>query len=234
MPNDDISQDITAMLSSLGLHEIRRYLDQYYWRQESQGAHAAWVLEGNLRLESVAEHSWHVADIALLLASRFPKLKRGRCLEIAILHDKLELLIGDMDPVGPDGSGSATHAFDPQKRARKDHLELEAMHFYLATLRVSERRRQRNLLLDIIYSHTPESRFVKVVDKLQAMCFILKKKGSAISEDCLRFTLRYASSSLTNFPELKGHFEALASIMISVAASGRGIDPDRLKAQVWP
>src|SRR5438874_1376955 len=118
--------DIAVMRASLGLQTIRRYLDQRHWTEESAIAHAADEVEPGLKLENVAAHSWHVADAALLLAPHFPGLRLDRTLQLAILHDKLELITGDFDPVGTDGQGTDSHAFDAAAEHSKIRAELLA------------------------------------------------------------------------------------------------------------
>ncbi len=50
------------------------------------------------RCESVAEHSFAVAMLALFIADRFPELDRLRLLELALLHDFGEIHAGDITP----------------------------------------------------------------------------------------------------------------------------------------
>ena len=117
---DEAERDIDVMVASLGLQSIRRYMNQHHWYEESRLARAADEAEPGLKLENVAAHSWHVADAVLLLAPIFPEIGARRALELAILHDKLELLTGDFDPVGPAGDGSneiLDQSFPPIQRA---------------------------------------------------------------------------------------------------------------------
>ena len=50
------------------------------------------------RCESVAEHSFAVAMLALLIADRFPELDRLRLVELALVHDFGEIHAGDITP----------------------------------------------------------------------------------------------------------------------------------------
>ena len=132
---EDAEQDVDAMLASLSLQMVRRYMNQHHWYAESAAAEAADRAEPGLKLENVAAHSWHVADAVMLLAPLFPEVDQRHAVELAIVHDKLELLTGDLDPVGPDGQGTTSHAFDPNARAEKTRLELRALDQYLIRLR---------------------------------------------------------------------------------------------------
>ena len=52
------------------------------------------------RRENVAEHSWHVAMLALLMEERLERegLDVGRIIRMLLVHDLAEIISGDMDP----------------------------------------------------------------------------------------------------------------------------------------
>lgn len=219
----DIEYDVDALLSSLELQKVRRYMDQLHWQKESAAAHAADCVEPGLKLENVAAHSWHVADAVMLLAPLFPDVNPAHAVELAIVHDKLELFTGDIDPVGPDGQGNSSHAFDPMARAEKTRLELEALDRYLNQLRGPVRERQRDLILETIYGYTSEARLVKAVDKLQALAFVVVKKGGDMTDDHLSFSLRYSFKAVEYFPGVAGHYAILISRLITAVAKQRNV-----------
>jgi len=220
---DDAESDIDAMVASLGLQSIRRYMDQYHWHEESQLARAADEAEPGLKLENVAAHSWHVADAIMLLAPNFPEVDLRRALELAILHDKLELFTGDFDPVGPAGDGSNAHVFDPRAGAAKMALELAALDHYVSRLRPPIRTQHRNLLLETIHGQSAEARLVKAVDKLQALAFVLEKKAGAMTDEHLVFSLRYSAKAVEYFPKLIMHHRALVRRLIRMIADYRNV-----------
>lgn len=55
-----------------------------------------WLQRGVPKAESVAEHSFGVASLALLVAAHDPSLDQARLLAIAVLHDQAEALLGDL------------------------------------------------------------------------------------------------------------------------------------------
>jgi putative hydrolase of HD superfamily len=57
-----------------------------------------WQRVGIARPESVADHSWGVALLALLAAEPRPHLDRARLLELALVHDLGEVVTGDLVP----------------------------------------------------------------------------------------------------------------------------------------
>ena len=220
---DEAERDIDVMVASLGLQSIRRYMNQHHWQEESRLARAADEVEPGLKLENVAAHSWHVADSVLLLAPIFPEVGTRRALELAILHDKLELLTGDFDPVGPAGDGSNAHIFDSRAGEAKISLELAALDDYVAQLRAPIRASHRELLLDAIYMRSPEAKFVKAVDKLQALAFVLEKKGGAMTDEHLLFSLRYSVKAVDYFPKIVMHHRVLVRRLIRKIADYRRV-----------
>ena len=78
----EIRRDIDTMLWSMRLCSIRRYFHQRFWEAETTEAEYASRLEASPRLESVAEHSWHVADTVVLLGGHFPSLNVHRCVTL--------------------------------------------------------------------------------------------------------------------------------------------------------
>src|SRR4051812_17141021 len=88
---EDVSADIDAVVDGFLLQGVRRYFRQVYWWEETELATIADTAEPGLKLENVAAHSWHVADMVLLMADRFEGICPDRALRLAILHDKLEM-----------------------------------------------------------------------------------------------------------------------------------------------
>lgn len=229
---EDAERDVDAMIEALGLQNIRRYMDQQHWAEESYLARAADEVEPGLKLENVAAHSWHVADAVMLLAPHFPHVNAHHALELAILHDKLELITGDFDPVGPDGQGGTSHAFNSEAQADKVSAELAALECYLARLRQSVRDQQRRLMLDTIYIRSPEARLVMAVDKLQALTFVLAKKNGAMTDEHLAFSLRYFSRVVEYFPGLAVHYHVLIRRLLETIAAYRGVPSDHIVSKL--
>lgn len=211
-PLEDVHADIDFLLLSADVASIRRFHGQPFWEEEGAASDRAIDLEQGLRLESVADHSWKVADAAFLLADHYPHLDRSRCLELALLHDKLELLTGDWSPIDADASGSSTHAFDPRQAARKATAEREALDILLVSVRPTARARHRTLFLEVIDRSSEEARFVAAVDKLASLIFVLQKKRT-LHPRHLEFTLHYGAKSLDMFPLLAPYYHRLVALL---------------------
>jgi len=229
----DVKRDIDAILWSMKLCSIRRYFHQRFWETETLEAEYASRLEATPRLESVAEHSWHVADTVLLLGAHFPSLDVDRCLRLAILHDKMEITIGDKNPVGKSGTGESTHAFNYDRKAAKDDAERQAIERYLTRIRPSAAASQREWLLEILEGKTPEARFVKAIDKLQALGFVTLKKRGGMLDKHLKFTLQYSEKVVHYFPDLSAHYVELRSRLLARVARHRKMSVPDLERSLY-
>jgi 5'-deoxynucleotidase YfbR-like HD superfamily hydrolase len=228
---EEADQDVDAILASLSLQMVRRYMHQHHWYAETVAAVAADRAEPGLKLENVAAHSWHVADAVMLLAPLFPQVNQPHAVELAIVHDKLELITGDLDPVGPDGQGTTSHAFHPAAREEKTRLELRALDQYLAHLRGEVRERQRRLLIETIEGESVEARLVKAIDKLQALAFVVAKKAGDMTDEHLSFSLRYSFKAVEYFPGIAAHHAALVRRLMAAIAKKRNIALEDLIAR---
>ena len=101
-------------------------------------------------MESVADHSWGVAFLAMQICP--PELNRLRLIEMAICHDIAEVRIGDITP------------HDGVSAEEKVRIETEAM------LDLSKGFPQGNHMLELYQEYeageTTEARFLKLCDKL--------------------------------------------------------------------
>ena len=199
----DVRTDVDLIYRLYDLQKITRFFGQKHWEAETEYTAAD---PNNLGLENVAAHSYQVARSALLLAPHFPWLNRAHTTELALLHDEPEIVMGDRDPVGNDGQGKATHAFNPVKRKEKDDDERAAIDQLAAQMRPTIRDRYRRLFLELSEGATEEARFVKAVDKLQSLAFVRLKKMGKITPQHAAFTLRYSRLGVLRFPQLQRHF----------------------------
>lgn len=208
-PSGDVKREIDLLLWSFRLQRIRRYLGQPYWDTETQDAQYADRLEHGFRLETVAEHSWCVADSVMLLGWRFPYLNLPHATQLAIVHDKMEIAMGDWNPLGRDGTGNRGHAFNWSRIERKEQAERSAIEEYVSRLEPGNRAKQAALLLEGLECKSPEARFAKCVDKMNALAFIYLKKRGRLDERHVRFLFRFTFSNNRYFPPLTQHSNEL-------------------------
>lgn len=114
-----------------------------------------WIRAGIARPESVADHSWGVALLALAAAEERPELDRARLLELALTHDLAEAITGDLVP--------GEYAHKGEKIAR----ERRAMEDLVDTLPLALRGRLLSRFEELVSASSPEAALVHELDKLE-------------------------------------------------------------------
>ncbi len=128
----------------------------YEFNQLKQLYRQGWLHRGvpPERCESVAEHTFSMAILAMIIADRYyPELDRLKVLRMALLHDFGEIYAGDIVPT--DGIDSAV----------KHQRELDAVRRVLGKLAHGDE--YVALWQEYEDGATPEGRFVKQIDRLE-------------------------------------------------------------------
>lgn len=129
------------------------------------------------RRESVAEHTWRLCLMALVLHGRFPDVDFARLIKICIVHDLAEAVGGDIpapEQLGADGKA---------ERERRDLLGL------LESLPPRQRGEITALWDEYEAAATPEARLAKALDKLETL--LQHTQGRNPPEFDYRFNLAY-------------------------------------------
>jgi putative hydrolase of HD superfamily len=116
-----------------------------------------WLQRGLRNVESIADHTFGVATLALLVGDLYPELDRGKLLATALLHDMAEALISDLP-------ASASRLLG---KAAKHAAEQKAMHELLDGLPLADNYLE--LWEEYSQRATPEARLVKALDRLEML-----------------------------------------------------------------
>ncbi len=131
-------------------------------------------------VESVADHTLLTALIAWIVARDNTSLDAERVLELALIHDLAEATFGDAPPYEPDEIPdradaealrtffSVNHIRSERNAAAKRIAEDAAMADLLALMPERAREAVSGLWAEYEAQETPEARFVKQVDRLEA------------------------------------------------------------------
>ncbi len=134
-------------------------------------------------VESVADHSYAVALLALYEASR-RGYDVGKTLKLALVHDLEEAITGDMTPLDKRGKSS----FD---RIQRKRLAIETI---LGRMPTRTRKQFRSLWADLLDVKSREARLVKDLDRmemaLQAAEYERKGAGRTKVSEFYRSALR--------------------------------------------
>lgn len=107
------------------------------------------------RVESVADHAWGVALLAVALAAERPHLDRARLLETAVVHDLAEAVVGDILPG------------EYESRTAKVDVERRALARLLAAAPPPLAARVLARFDEYAAGSTEEARLVRDLDKLE-------------------------------------------------------------------
>ena len=111
------------------------------------------------RQENSAEHSWHLAVMALVLAGHAPPgTDLGRVIAMLLVHDLVEIDAGDLFLYA-----------DEAQQARQEEAERAAADRIFALLPDGQAARIRALWDEFEERATQEARFARALDRLQPM-----------------------------------------------------------------
>ncbi len=124
--------------------------------ERMKGVHrSAWTSEG--QPESVAEHTWRLCLMALVLADQFDGLDAGRLLKMCVIHDLGEALGGDIPAIHQDPAAPKSD------EERRDLLAL------LEPLPEGKRDEILALWDEYEAAESLEARVAKALDKLETI-----------------------------------------------------------------
>jgi 5'-deoxynucleotidase len=116
-----------------------------------------WLQRGVHNAESVAEHTFGVATLALLIGDTLDGLDRGKLLAIAMLHDLAEALLSDL-PASAKRFIGAQHKHDAERSALEEMLA-----------RLPNRAEYLVLWDEYARGCSREARLVKGIDRIEML-----------------------------------------------------------------
>ena len=107
------------------------------------------------RHESVAEHSWSAALMAMLVADEFPGADMNKVIRMCIIHDLGEAFTGDIPTF--------------EKKDSDEKVEELLLNQWVDTLPEPQRTEFQSLLAEMKERQSLESRIYKALDNLEAV-----------------------------------------------------------------
>jgi putative hydrolase of HD superfamily len=130
------------------------------------------MITDDSRRENSAEHSWHLALMALVLAEHAPPgTDLSRVGAMLLLHDLVEIDAGDLFLYA-----------DAAAQARQEEAERAAAERIFAILPAPQAGELRALWEEFEERRTPEARFARALDRLQPMLLNLQTRGGTWRE----------------------------------------------------
>lgn len=124
------------------------------------------LIDGSRR-ENDAEHSWHLAIMAMLLTEYADdkNFTLDKVLKMVIVHDLVEIYAGD------------TFAFDVKGNLEKEDKEKQAADKLFGQLPFNQGKQLRKLWEEFDEAKTPEARYAAALDRLQPFIHNLCTEG---------------------------------------------------------
>ena len=164
------------------------------------------VVDGSRR-ENDAEHSWHLAMLAMILEEySSEKVDIERVLKITLVHDLVEVYAGD------------TFAYDAKGNEDKLDREIEAANRLFGMLDPVQGAEIRALWDEFEAKETAESRYANAVDRLQPLLLNYMTNGHTWKLGDVHATQIYKRMDIirTATPELWHIVEGIISTSVEI------------------
>ncbi|MFA6427090.1 MAG: HD domain-containing protein [Candidatus Magasanikbacteria bacterium] len=190
----DLKQIFDFSLLSNKMKYIERFKGHYFWREYPEPA----------RYDSNADHSWHLAMLVLLFSDKLSKpFNAEKGLKIALLHDMVEIYAGDTDPLGSEGTGADTHAFNKTAEGEKTKKEEAAAQKIFATLSQEKQKEFYELWQEYATGSSFEALVVKALDKIEATMQVIEWRDGEVFPEHLQFSIKYLHKYADVDPAIK-------------------------------
>ena len=146
--------------------EIRRLLD-FLKTAEQLKCNTRHSYTSSGRLESVAEHSWRLALMAMLVGDEFLELDMDKVIKMCLIHDIVEIDAGD------------TYAYDSEGAKTKRARELKAADRILGILPEDQGSYFRKLWDEFEEYESADAKFAHLLDNFQP--FLLNDASNGLS-----------------------------------------------------
>lgn len=128
------------------------------------------------RRENDAEHSWHLALMAFLLAEHSnEKIDVLKVIKMVLIHDLVEIDAGD------------TYCYDEKGYEDKEEREMKAAHRIFALLPEDQQEEIFSLWREFEEVRTPEAKFAAALDRMQPSLLNYTKGGASWTNHGVRY-----------------------------------------------
>ena len=128
-------------------------------------------LSDGKRKENDAEHSWHTAIMAFVLAEYFDSsIDVMKVMKMMLMHDLVEIYAGD------------TYCYDEAGISTQEERELAAANRLYSLLPEDQMEEYKSLWLEFEAKETAESKFCEILDRLQPSMLNFANEGASWKE----------------------------------------------------
>jgi len=155
----------------VGLERLKQQLDFLVEIDQLKGVLRRTYLLNKGPLENSAEHSWHVAMMAMLLCEYAEEnINQLRVLKMLLIHDVVEIDAGD------------TFIYDEVGKLDKEEREKAAADRIFGLLPEDQRNELRNIWDEFEARSTPEAKFAASLDRLMPLLHNFHTQGKGWKE----------------------------------------------------
>ena len=120
-----------------------------------------------------------------------------------LIHDIPEIIVGDASPLGSDGTGNDSHAYNEEASGRKYEAEKEASLEIFGKLPESQAKELHDLWLEFEKQECFEAKVVKAIDKFEAKLQASEYRQGSWFKDHLAWTLAYGKETFKKIQHCK-------------------------------
>lgn len=124
---------------------------------------SGWIRHGIKNPESIADHSFRMAMIALILGDEF-KLDTSKLIKMALIHDIAEIIVGDLTPYCN---------INIQEKSSQEYNAMKELLSY-----ISKSSYYMDLWLEFERQETKEAKLVHNIDKLEMIIQAVEYENS--------------------------------------------------------
>jgi putative hydrolase of HD superfamily len=173
--------------------ELERFKGQVFWRDYPFPQ----------RYESDADHSWRMTLLLVMIAPQLSQpLDIEKALKMSLIHDVPELLAGDASPIGEDGTGLQTHAYNKNVQESRYLSEKQAAEELFGQLPTHIGAELLDLWLEYEQQSTFESKVIKALDKFEGKLQVLEWTQGKMYSKHWEFTEKYGVEAAQADPAL--------------------------------
>ena len=162
------------------------------------------------RYESVADHTWRMGMMLITIEPHLQKpINLSHALKMLLVHDIPEIIAGDASPLGSDGTGNDSHAYNKDVQESRHKSEEEAAREIFGKLPKEQGDELLNLWLEFEAQESFEAKVVKAIDKIEAILQVLEYTNGYVHAQHREFNMTYGVKPAAIDPALKSLMQAI-------------------------
>ena len=162
--------------------------------------------------ESNADHSWRLAMMVVMLEKHLSQpLDFRKAIIMALIHDIPEIIAGDPSPLGSDGTGNDSHAYNKEAARKKFENEDKAAKEIFGKLPKEEGDELYAIWREFEDHSTFEAKVVVALDKWEGKLQSFEYSSGEFTKTHYDFTIKYG---VEYFAEADPAIEELGKILL--------------------